>query len=87
MDPFLYSPNVEGDMETKLTMSKAIKKSCLDLLEDCDALMALTDDNDTGTAFEAGYACCMNLPVILVSSDTTDTANAMLIGAAKERFD
>jgi nucleoside 2-deoxyribosyltransferase len=87
IDPFLYTPNVEGDTETKLGMSKSIADSCLKLLEDCDVLMALTDGGDTGTAFEAGYAHCMNIPVILISSGTSDTANAMLLGVAKERID
>ena len=87
IDPFLYAPIVEADTEVKLAMSARIKSACIDLLEDCDALLALTDDNDTGTAFEAGYAHCLNMPVILISSGTCDTANAMLLGAAKERFD
>jgi nucleoside 2-deoxyribosyltransferase len=87
MDPFLYTPNVEHDIKTKLSMSKTIKASCIGLLEDCDLVLALTDGNDTGTAFEAGYAHCLNMPVILISGDTCDTANAMLIGAARERFD
>jgi nucleoside 2-deoxyribosyltransferase len=87
IDPFLYTPNVEGDTETKLGMSRTIAASCLKLLEDCDVIMALTDDNDTGTALEAGYAHCMNIPVILISSGSNDTANAMLLGIAKERID
>ncbi len=87
VDPFAYTPNVEADMEAKLAMSETIKTSCIRLLEDCDVVVALTDGNDTGTAFEAGYAHCLNMPVILISGDTCDAANAMLIGAAKERFD
>lgn len=87
IDPFLYTPNVEGDLEQKVSMSKAIATSCLKLLEDCDVVMALTDGDDTGTAFEAGYAHCMNMPVILISSGTNDTANAMLLGIAKEKID
>jgi len=87
IDPFLHTPNVEHDTEAKITMSKAIASSCLKLLEDCDVLMALTDGDDTGTAFEAGYAHCMNIPVILISSGTNDTANAMLLGTAKEKID
>ena len=87
IDPFLYAPVVEADTEAKLAKSATIVKSCLDLLEDCAVLLALTDGDDTGTAFEAGYAHCLNIPVVLISSGTCDTANAMLIGAAKERFD
>lgn len=87
MDPFDHSPNVEHDPEAKVAMSETIKDSCIGLLEECDVVMALVDDDDTGTAFEAGYAHCMNMPVILISAGSCDLANAMLIGAAKERFD
>lgn len=87
LDPFLHTPNVEGDVETKLAMAEAIKTSCIGLLEDCDVVMALTDDDDTGTAFEAGYAHSMDIPIILISSATCATANAMLIGAARNRVD
>jgi nucleoside 2-deoxyribosyltransferase len=87
IDPFLHTPNIEGDREAKVMMSETIKSSCIRLLEDCDVLLALTDGDDTGTAFEAGYAHCMNIPVILIAGDITDTANAMLLGAAAERID
>ena len=87
IDPFLYAPVVETDTAAKLAMSATIKNACIGLLENCDVLLALTDDNDTGTAFEAGYAHCVNMPIILVSSGSCDTANAMLLGAARERFD
>jgi nucleoside 2-deoxyribosyltransferase len=86
-DPFEYTPNVEGDRDIKLAMSEDIKTACLSLLEECEAVMALSDWEDTGTAFEVGYAHCMKIPVILVSAATSDSANAMLIGAAVERFD
>ena len=87
IDPFQYAPNVEGSAEHKLALSKQIKETCLKLLDQCNLLIAIVDDNDTGTAFEAGYAYHKNIPIILVSKDTCDAANAMLLGAAHARFD
>lgn len=87
IDPFEYTPNIEGSPETKLKLSKSVKTACLNLLEDCDIIVALVDGEDTGAAFEAGYAHAVNIPVILISETNCDTANAMLIGAAKERVD
>ena len=45
------------------------------------------DDNGTGTAFEAGYAYHKTIPTVLVSKETCDTANAMLLGSTHARFD
>ncbi|MBA4418464.1 MAG: hypothetical protein C0392_11245 [Syntrophus sp. (in: bacteria)] len=87
VDPFLHTPNVEDDIVVKLAMSKTIMHECLRLLEESDVMVALADGNDTGTAFEAGYAHSMNIPVILVSENTCDRVNAMLIGVSDERFD
>ena len=68
-------------------MSKSIAATCLKLLEDCDLVVALVDGSDMGVAFEAGYAHCMNMPVLLISEATCDASNAMLIGSAKAEFD
>jgi len=87
IDPFQYAPNIEGNVKHKLTLSKQIKETCLKLLDQCNLLVAIVDDNDTGTAFEAGYAHHKDIPIILVSKDTCDTANAMLLGSAHARFD
>ena len=87
VDPFQYAPNMEKSVEHKIALSKQIKETCLKLLDQCNLLIALADDNDTGTAFEAGYACHKNIPIILVSKHTCDTANAMLLGSAHARFD
>ena len=87
IDPFEYTPNIEGDTGAKIWMAKNIKTECIRLLEECDIIVALVDDNDTGVAFEAGYAHALNKPLILISERTCSTANAMLIGAAKTIFD
>ncbi|MEI6155493.1 MAG: nucleoside 2-deoxyribosyltransferase [Deltaproteobacteria bacterium] len=87
VDPFDHTPVVEFDPDTKLKMAEGIKIKCLALLDECDAVIALADWNDTGTAFEAGYAHAFNKPVILISRENCSAANAMLIGAAKVLID
>jgi len=87
IDPFDYALNIEGDIEAKLKMAESVKIECIRLLEECDIVIALVDDNDTGTAFEAGYAHAVNKPVILISQESCSGANAMLIGAAKAMID
>jgi nucleoside 2-deoxyribosyltransferase len=87
VDPFEYAANVEHSVEEKLRMSGRIKDVCLELLRECQVLVALVDWNDTGTAFEAGYAHSLGLPIILISRTECASANAMLIGAASARYD
>ena len=86
VDPFVDTPNIEGDRETKLKLSRFVKDTCIKMLEECDMVLALVDDGDTGVAFEAGHANAIGIPVILVSRSDCAEANAMLIGAARERF-
>lgn len=83
IDPFEYTPPIENDSEVKLKMAEKIKEECLRLLKSCDIVMALSDWDDTGTAFEIGYAYAIGKPVILISRTRCETANAMLIGAAQ----
>ncbi len=87
IDPFLDTPNIEGNRETKLKLSRVVKDTCIKMLEECDIVLALIDDGDTGVAFEVGYANAIGKPVILISKSDCAGANAMLIGAARERFD
>jgi len=82
-DPFDYTPNVEGDIEIKLEMAEDIKTECVKLLEESDIVIAFVDDNDTGTAYEIGYAHAVNKPVMLISQENCSSANAMLLGSAK----
>ena len=83
LDPFDYTPNIEGSLERKLEMAKSVTIACISLLEECNIIIALVDDNDTGTAFEIGYAHAVNKPVILISRENCSAANAMLLGAAE----
>jgi nucleoside 2-deoxyribosyltransferase len=87
VDPFAHTPNVECDLETKLLMAPEIKATCLRLLDECDLIVALVDGDDTGTAFEAGYAHAMDKPIILVSEASCSSANAMLMGSAQAMID
>ena len=52
------------------------------LLESCDALIALCNgpDVDSGTAFEIGYACAKNKPVIIYRRDKRPYLNCMIGG-------
>ncbi len=68
-------------------MSGEIKAACLDLLRNCQVIMALVDWDDTGTAFEAGYAHSLDKPLVLISRTACASANAMLLGAACARYD
>lgn len=86
VDPFVDTPNIEGNRETKLKLSRLVKDTCIKMLGECDVVVALVDDGDTGVAFEAGYADAIGIPVVLISRSDCAAANAMLIGAAKERF-
>ena len=87
IDPFDHTPNVECSIETKLLMAGEIKTRCLQLLDECDIIVALADGDDTGTAFEAGYAYATDKPIILISEKTCSSANAMLIGSAHAMID
>lgn len=87
VDPFDYSPNIEGNTEAKMKLSREVMQTCIAFLEKCQAANVVVDDNDTGTAFEAGYAHRMGVPIILVSKETCDSANAMLLGSCSARFD
>ena len=81
--PFDYAPDVEGDIEIKLEMAESIKTECIKLLKESDIIIAIIDGNDTGTAYEIGYAHAVNKPVILISKENCSAANAMLLGSAK----
>ncbi len=87
VDPFDHTPNIEGDIEVKLEMAESVKIECIRLLEESDIIIALVDDNDTGTAYGIGYAHAVNKPVILISQENCSSANAMLIGSAKVMID
>ncbi len=52
----------------------------LDALDACDAVVLLADVARTGPFFEAGWAACIGLPIIVVSSDKDETRFTMLRG-------
>ncbi|HOJ43903.1 MAG TPA: nucleoside 2-deoxyribosyltransferase [Syntrophorhabdaceae bacterium] len=82
IDPFEHTPSIEGNSALKTEMAEYIKTECIRLLEESYLVIALVDYNDTGVAFEAGYAHAVNKPVILISTGECQ-ANAMLLGSAK----
>ena len=85
VDPFVDTPNIEGNRETKLKLSRLVKDTCIKMLEECDTVVAMVDDGDTGVAFETGYAAAAGIPVVLISRSDCAAANASLVEAAKER--
>jgi nucleoside 2-deoxyribosyltransferase len=87
IDPFDHSPNIEGSQEAKMKLSREVMQTCIGFLEQCQVIIVVVDDEDTGTAFEAGYAHRMGIPIVLISKDTCDSANAMLLGSCSARFD
>jgi nucleoside 2-deoxyribosyltransferase len=87
VNPFDHSPNIEGSESAKVKLSAMVKDVCIGLLEACDVVVALTDWNDTGVAFEAGYAHSLHIPVVLISQGRCAEANAMLLGSAAMMFD
>ncbi len=84
VDPFDHAPDIEGGDADKKALARAVASICCGLLDDCDLVLALFDDNDAGVAFELGYACAHSIPAILVSQTAAaEGANAMLTGTAQ----
>ncbi len=83
-DPFDHAPDVENSGAEKAALAGAVASICCRLLDDCDLVVALMDDNDAGVAFELGYAYAYSIPAILVSrTGAAEAANAMLTGTAQ----
>ncbi len=84
VDPFDHAPDIENSGADKTALAGAVASICCRLLDDCDLVVALMDDDDAGVAFELGYAYAHSIPAILVSrTDAAEGANAMLTGTAR----
>lgn len=59
----------------------------LEGLQGCDSVLALLDDNDPGTIFEAGYATKMGIPVVIYASKLDEEGGKMLVGSGGEYVD
>lgn len=69
-----------------------IMEGCRDALETCDLVVALLDGTqvDDGTAWEIGYACAKEIPVVGIRTDMryggevpNGKVNAMISGSCK----
>lgn len=76
-----YYPNEEYNKTPKDAYQNNVKH-----LEKCDAVIALIDEKDVGTAWEIGYALALRKPVYLLGLDETSfkkKTNVMLSFGAK----
>jgi hypothetical protein len=77
--PGVWSPSHEvgpGGLE--------VAQADLDGLELCDSVLALLDDNDPGTVFEAGYATKMDIPVVVFADKLDEEGGKMLLGTGSD---
>lgn len=77
LDPFEFSPAIEGDREKKKLMAGAVAQSNIALLDQTQLVIAVIDDRDLGVAWEMGFANARGIPTITVSSKDYDV-NLML---------
>ena len=68
-----FSPRSEGVLiemspSKKAKAAKKIYDSNVKHIEDCDILLAVIDDRDTGTMFEIGYAAALKKPVVTLTN-------------------
>ena len=57
-----------------------VAQADLDLLGGCHAVVVLADTARTGPYFEAGWATCLGIPIVVVSSDLDEDRFTMLRG-------
>lgn len=79
LDPFEYSPNIEGDRDTKKMMSKAVVDANVELINRSEIVLASIDDRDQGVIWEMGYAYAQQKRIITMSQQEYDV-NLMLSG-------
>ncbi|MDV8008960.1 PfkB family carbohydrate kinase [Rhodococcus sp. IEGM 1318] len=81
LSPGVWSPSHEvgpGGLE--------VAQKDLEGLEHCDSILALLDDSDPGTVFEAGYATKMGIPVVIYAERLNTEGAKMLIGSGAQYF-
>lgn len=60
-----FSPKDESNFKQGDDPKVVLQRNC-DAIEDCNFIIAVTDDKDVGTMWEAGYAYACNKPIIYV---------------------
>ena len=70
-----------GSVEEGLTDGNArlIFNNNVEEVENCDVLIAILDDKDTGTAWEIGMAFALNKRIILVQFDKTKVSKTNIM--------
>ena len=68
-----FSPRVGGTLASSRIsqgddISKTIYKNNIDAIDDCNIIVAVIDDFDTGTIFEMGYAAARQKRIISISA-------------------
>ena len=66
-----FSPREFGVIANELMTKKRMKRIYdmnIDMVAQCDTMIAIIDDRDTGTVFEIGYASAMSKKIITYSS-------------------
>lgn len=79
LDPFEFSPAIEGDRELKKQISRCVVDANERLIERSDLILALIDDRDQGVIWEMGYAYARGISTITISQHDYDV-NLMLSG-------
>lgn len=72
MNPFDYTPNIEGNAEKLKTLSNLILKTNKDLIRMADLVIAVIDNRDMGVIWELGYAHASQVPIVTVSAHDYD---------------
>lgn len=85
LDPFDYSPRIEGDREAIRQMSKIVLVTNIELMNKSDLIIAVIDDRDQGVIWEMGYAHASGIPTITISNEQHDI-NIMLSSSVDGHF-
>lgn len=85
LDPFEYSPNIEGDRELVKKLAKTVLDANHRLIQASDLIIAVIDGRDIGVIYEVGYAVALGIPVITISAHDYDV-NIMLSASVMAHF-
>lgn len=67
--------------------AEEVAKADLDGLNSCGSMLALLDDDDPGTLFEAGWATSHGIPIVGYAERPNPEASKMLLGTGAELHD
>lgn len=77
----VFSPMRDGTV-CPADASREVRKAVYDIdvgvIKNCDLIVAILDDKDTGTTYEMGYAAALRVPVIGLAFQAVTKLNLML---------